>query len=56
MQGVERGAFRAMALAGEVGPDTTVFDNTVTRVRQLRAGEWERPLRDSWHGRAFLPG
>ena len=52
---VERGAFRALARAGEVGAGTTVFDNTITRVVQLRAGEWERPARDTWHGRAFLP-
>lgn len=49
-----RGDFARMATAGEVGPATTVFDNTITRVGQLRAGEWERPARESWHGRAFF--
>ena len=51
---VERGTFRELARSGEVGPGTTVFDNTVTRVGQLRGGEWQRPARDAWHGRAFM--
>jgi hypothetical protein len=51
----DRAAFRALARAGEVGPDTVIFDNTLTRLEQLRRGGWERPARDSWHGRAFFP-
>jgi len=51
---VERGAFRELARAGRIGPETPVFDNTVTRVGQLREGAWERPARESWHGRAFM--
>jgi hypothetical protein len=52
---VDRGAFKTLARAGSVGPDTIVFDNTLTRLGQLRLGEWERPARESWHGRAFFP-
>jgi hypothetical protein len=52
---VDRAAFKSLAGAGEVGPDTIVFDNTLTRLGQLRRGEWERPARESWHRRAFFP-
>lgn len=48
-----RPAFRARAKAGEVGADTVVFDNTVGTVGELRAGRWELPMGESWHGRAF---
>ena len=49
-----RPAFRALAEAGAVGPATVVFDNSVTRMGQLRSGQWERPARDAWHGAAFF--
>ena len=52
---VDRPTFRALASAGEVGPETIVFDNTLTRLGQLRGGGWERPARESWHRRAFFP-
>lgn len=48
-----RAAFRSRAQAGEVGADTVVFDNTSPTVGDVRAGRWEVPMRDSWHGRAF---
>ncbi len=48
-----RPEFAALARAGEVSPDTIVFNNTVTRVGQLRDGQWETPARASWHARAF---
>jgi len=51
---VPRPEFRAMALRGEVGPDTPVFDTTLTRLAALHAGGLERRARDSWHGRAFF--
>ena len=53
VQAEPRAAFRQRAAAGGVTEDTVVFDNTVTTVGQLRAGGWEKPLRDSWHARAF---
>jgi hypothetical protein len=37
----------------EVGEETMVFDNTARTVGALRAGEWERPFRESWHAKAF---
>jgi hypothetical protein len=51
----DRAAFRTLARTGEVGPDTVVFDNTLTRMGQLRGGGWERAAREAWHGRAFFP-
>ena len=49
-----RPEFRKLAGAGAVGPDTTVFDNTIETVGALRAGKWETPLRRSWHLKAFF--
>lgn len=51
---VSRPEFRGLVRDGGVDADTTVFDNTVTTVGDVRAGRWERPLRQSWHGRVFL--
>lgn len=51
----DRARFRELAKAGQVSPETVVFDNTLTRLGQLRRGEWERPARDAWHRRAFFP-
>lgn len=51
---LSRDAFGAAADAGQVSPETLVFDNTVTSVGALRAGEWERPASASWHQRAFF--
>lgn len=51
---VPRDAFARLADAGEVGPDTTVFNNTLTSLGEVRAGRWEVPAADSWHGRAFF--
>jgi len=48
-----RPAFAELARRGDVSPDTIVFDNTVTRVGDVREGRWERPARESWHARAF---
>ena len=48
-----RPAFAELARGGGVSADTVVFDNTVTRVADLREGRWETPARTSWHARAF---
>lgn len=47
-----RPGFRERVRAGEVDGETTVFDNTIGTVAELRGG-WEKPMRESWHGRAF---
>jgi hypothetical protein len=51
-----RGRFAQLAESGTVGPDTTVFDNTVATVGAVRAGRWQTPARTSWHGRVFFAG
>ena len=50
---VARPEFAALARRGEVSPDTVVFNNTLTRVAELREGRWETPARGSWHAKAF---
>jgi hypothetical protein len=50
---VPRPAFADLARQGIVSPDTVVFNNTVTRVGDVREGKWETPARASWHARAF---
>lgn len=45
--------FAELARGGGVSPDTIVFNNTLTRVGELRDGRWETPARASWHARAF---
>jgi hypothetical protein len=51
---VPRARFGELAERGTVGPDTTVFDNTVATVGALRAGKWETAARRTWHGRVFF--
>ena len=51
---VARDEFAALAASGAVGPETTVFDNTLTRLGDVRAGRWETPIANSWHARAFF--
>lgn len=51
---VSRGRFRKLADAGDVTPDTPVFNNTITRLEEFRGGKWEGPARHSWQGRAFF--
>jgi hypothetical protein len=53
---VSRGDFRRLAEEGAVGPDTMVFDTTLTRVAQAREAKLEVPARESWHGPAFFRG
>jgi hypothetical protein len=44
----DRAAFARLAAEGEIGPDTMVFDTTVTTAGEFRRN-FERPLRESWH-------
>lgn len=54
VENVPRTDFKKMAVEGKVGPETPVFDTAITRISQLRLGEWEKPARHSWHGKAFF--
>jgi hypothetical protein len=51
---VPRAVFRDLASAGTVGPDTAVFDTTLTRLGELRTEGLERPARGAWHGAVFF--
>jgi hypothetical protein len=51
---VSRDRFADLASRGEVDLDTVVFDNTLARVADLRAGRWEVRAADAWHARAFF--
>lgn len=48
---VSRAQFTDLVSSGEVGPDTVVFDNTVTQVGDV--GRWEVRAAEAWHARAF---
>lgn len=50
-----RAEFAAMARVGAVGPETPVFDNSVTTVGAVGLGRWELPARDSWHASLLGP-
>lgn len=50
-----RGEFKGKVEAGEVNLETTVFDNTLTRLAEMEAGGWKKPAGASWHRRAFFP-
>jgi hypothetical protein len=50
---VQRPQFQDLAREGVVSPETVVFNNTLTRVADVREGKWETPARQSWHARAF---
>ncbi len=52
---VSRQEFAELATGGGVNTDTLVFNNSLTTVGQVRAGEWEVRAADSWHGEAFFP-
>ena len=54
VESVSRAGFKALAEEGVVGPETHVFDTTLTRVDELRRGALERPASGTWHGRAFF--
>jgi len=54
VQQLSRSEFARLAEEGVVGPDTVVFDNTVTRLKDARLGRWEVPARESWHRKVFF--
>ncbi len=50
---VPRPEFKKLVRSGAVDEHTVVFDNTIQRLRDLRAGNWEKPMKQSWHWEAF---
>ncbi len=51
---LSRADFQRLVEDGTVDAEMVVFDNTVTRLTEERAGRWERPARESWHRKAFF--
>ena len=49
-----RPAFSSLARDGAVGPDTPVFDTSLTSAAAWRR-DFERPARDSWHAQLMAP-
>jgi hypothetical protein len=56
IQSVGREAFRAMASRGEVSDRTSVFDLTISRLADLRAGRLEAGAGMTWHRRLLPTG
>lgn len=50
---VTREEFGRRVEAGQIAPETIVFDNTVSDVGTLRRGGWEKPFHASWHARLW---
>jgi len=53
IESVGRLDFRDLAEKGAVSMESTVFDNSIARLFQLRNGEWEKTVQDSWHKTFF---
>ena len=51
---VSREDFAELVAAGQVDLETTVFNNTLQVLGDVRAGRWEVPVSESWHGQAFF--
>ena len=53
---VSRGGFTDLGRSGEVSASTPVFDLTLTRLVDLRAGRLEAAAGDTWHNGLLTPG
>tara|TARA_B100000029_G_scaffold466861_1_gene502711 strand:+ start:409 stop:900 length:492 start_codon:yes stop_codon:yes gene_type:complete len=51
---VSREDFAELVAGGHVDLKTTVFNNTLQVLGDVRAGRWEVPASESWHGQAFF--
>ena len=51
---VSRDKFLSLVEGENINLETVVFDNTLTRLGDVRDGQWEVPARESWHGDAFF--
>ena len=51
---VPREQFARLVAAGTVGPETTVFDTSLTSLGEVRAGRWETRAAETWHAQAFF--
>jgi hypothetical protein len=54
VRSLPRPDFRVLAASGEIGADVEVFDTTLTRIDDFRAGRLGRPASETWHGKTFF--
>lgn len=47
----DRPAFRALAAAGDITPDTIVYDTIAPTIDTVLQGRFALPARDSWHAK-----
>lgn len=50
---VSRIEFAGLAREGKIDPDTIVFDTAIDSLLQLRNGDFNRRVEDSWHASVF---
>ena len=50
---VERFAFGNLVKRGLINDKTVVFDSTIATVGNFLEGQWEKPMRESWHMDVF---
>ncbi|MDE0806723.1 MAG: hypothetical protein OSA24_04160 [Longimicrobiales bacterium] len=53
IQRVARSDFKKLSSSGSVSMDSTVFDNSIKNLSELRNGEWEKTVQRSWHKQFF---
>ncbi|WP_457653742.1 hypothetical protein [Rhodocaloribacter sp.] len=53
IRSVPRPTFRRLVRSGAVTAATTVFDPSITSVKALREGGFEKPAGRSWHAKVF---
>jgi hypothetical protein len=53
VRNTDRAAFKKLVEAGEITPETIVYNNSLTGLQELREGKWEVPASHSWHAKAF---
>ncbi len=53
IQAVNLPKVRDLVESGAISADTPVFQTWITTLGQLRSGEFEKPLEDSWWSRTF---
>jgi hypothetical protein len=54
VRSLPRSDFRVLAASGEIDADVEVFDTTLTRIDDFRAGRLGRPASETWHGKTFF--
>lgn len=53
IQCLNRAEFKQLVEQGVVDENTTVFNNIIQTLGDLRQGRWEVPMKESWHMDAF---